>query len=337
MVQGELDGDEQVMRLVDGCDAVVHCAVGKEWGNRRRNFEINVDGSLRLAKAALAAGVRRFVHFSTISIYGDEGRLTGVLDEAMPPRPMKSSDYGQSKAASEQAVLSVAQEGLNAAIFRPARAFGPFSGIFVNNPLAAMAERRFHWLGDPNVPCDMIYVDNVVHAVVRALASPDGNVRGQIFNVGEGDTTTWREFYDYFARRLDFDLAEVEIDDPAKTRGRSNKHGLWGGLRTVVVSREFRALGRRVLDTDPIGAVPRWALNRFPAIERAARKIVRADGSLPVYRREPVRSSEIVHMGSGGAVASIDKARRLLDYAPLVPRERALELTLAWARHARIV
>lgn len=337
MVQGELDGDDQVRRLVDGCEAVIHCAVGKEWGNRRRNFEINVDGTQRLAKAALAAGVRRFVHFSTIAVYGDDGCLAGVLEECAPAAPAKDSDYGQSKAASELALLSVAQLGLNAAIFRPARVFGPFSGIFVNNPLAAMVERRFHWLGDPNVPCDMVYVDNVVHAVVRALESPDENVRGQIFNIGDGDTSTWRQFYDHFARALGFDLASVDIDKPANGREHSDKTGLWGGLRTVVGSREFRALGRRVLDTDPIGILPRWALNRFPAIERTARKIVRADGSLPVYRQEPPRSSDIVHMGSGGAVASIDKARRLLGYAPVVPRERALALTLDWVRHARIV
>jgi predicted dehydrogenase/nucleoside-diphosphate-sugar epimerase len=336
LVQGDLDGDDEVRRLVEGCDAVIHCAVGKVWGDRRRNFEINVGGSKRLAEAALAAGVRRFVHFSTISVYGDDSRLTGTLEEMMPPAPTKGSDYGESKAASEQAVLEVAQRGLNACVFRPARVFGPFSGIFVVNPLTAMAEGRFHWLGDPNVPCDMVYVDNLAHAVLRALESSDESVRGQVFNISDGDASTWREFYDYFAGELGFDLSAAPADDPFAHGNGHARRGLIGGAKSIVTSPEFRALGRRMLDTGPYGTLPRWALNRFPAIERTVRKIVGADGSLPVYRRELPKSDNVVHMGSAGAVASIVKARELLGYSPAVSRPDALELTLTWVRHARI-
>jgi predicted dehydrogenase/nucleoside-diphosphate-sugar epimerase len=336
MVQGELDREEELHRLVEGCDAIVHCAVGKVWGDRRRNFEINVGGTKRLAEAALAAGIRRFIHFSTISVYGDDSGLTGTLDETLPPAPIKGNDYGESKLASELAVLDVAKRGLNAAILRPARVFGPFSGIFIVNPVAAMVQGRFCWLGDPDVPCDMVYVDNVVHAVVRAFESADEKIRGQVFNVSDGEPTTWREFYEPFASELGFDLSAVRTDDPHASANGRHRSGLVGGVRNIVASAEFRALGRRVLDTDPLGTLPRWALNRFPAIERTVRKMVGADGSLPVYRREDATTSDVVHMGSGGAVANIEKARRLLGYSPVVSRDRALELTLAWARHARI-
>jgi hypothetical protein len=42
-------------------------------------------------------------------------------------------------------------------------------------------------------------------------------------------------------------------------------------------------------------------------------------------------------MGSGGALVSIDKLRRLLAFEPPVPYARAMALTLSWARHARVV
>jgi hypothetical protein len=42
-------------------------------------------------------------------------------------------------------------------------------------------------------------------------------------------------------------------------------------------------------------------------------------------------------LGSSPFLVRVDKARRVLGYQPLVPRPRALELTLEWVRHARLV
>jgi hypothetical protein len=47
--------------------------------------------------------------------------------------------------------------------------------------------------------------------------------------------------------------------------------------------------------------------------------------------------ADIVVMGSGGSVLSMEKARRVLGYAPLVPRDRAMDLTLEWVKHVRLV
>jgi hypothetical protein len=109
-----------------------------------------------------------------------------------------------------------------------------------------------------------------------------------------------------------------------------------GGLKAIVTSPEFKRLGRRVLDTRPIGTLPGWALEHVPGAERFARRMVGADDSLPVYKREAATPQDIVEMGSGGALVSIEKLRRVLAFEP-VPRQRALDLTLGWVKHARIV
>jgi hypothetical protein len=108
------------------------------------------------------------------------------------------------------------------------------------------------------------------------------------------------------------------------------------GVGTVLRSSEFKALGRRILQTDPIGTLPRWSMQQFPALERGVRRLVKADGSLPVYHRAEKRPEDVVHMGSGGALISIEKAQRVLGYAPVVDRQQAMDLTLAWIRHARL-
>lgn len=344
MVQGDLSDDEKVASLVEGCDAVVHCAVGTVWRDRAANFAINVDGTRRLADAAIASGVERFVHFSTISVYGDDGQLTGVLDESTPLRPTRGNDYGETKAAAEAVIVKAARQGLNACIFRPARVFGPFSRIFVMNPLMAMAQNGFRWLGSPDVPSDMVYVDNLIEAILLAFEAPEQNMRGEAFNVSDGDPMTWRAFYDHFADGLGLDLSNVIVEPPRSVDNRSSLQRAmhWpleavGSLKDVITSSEFKSFGGRVLASDPIGTLPRWTLQKYPGMERLARRMVNADDSLPVHRREDQADECMCHMGSGGALVSIEKAQRLLGYAPPVSRQDALETTLGWVRHARLV
>jgi predicted dehydrogenase/nucleoside-diphosphate-sugar epimerase len=343
MIQGDLKSPEEARRLTADCDAVVHCAIGTAWGQRREIFSVTVDGTRHLAEAAREAGCRRLVHLSTISVYGDDSVLTGVLDEATPIRPTKGSEYGESKAAAERVIQQAAARGLSAVLLRPARVYGPFSRIFIMRPLEAIAKGGFRWLGSPDVPADMVFVDNLAEAIVRCLEAPAEKVTGEVFNVGDGSDLTWRDFYQFFAGRLGLDLSRAPVDQPAATSARGN--GLLGfpgrcfrGAKGVVTSREFRALGRRVLETDPLGTVPRWALERFPRLERLARRLVKADGSLPVYRHAGGSSPDATaQMGSAGARVSIEKARKVLGYQPPVPTDRALELTLEWIRYARIV
>lgn len=337
MVQGDLGSKTDLLALMEGCDAVIHCAIGTAWGEPKKIFEVTVEGTRRLAKAALKAGVKRFIHVSTMSVYGDDLQLTGWITEEQPVRPAKGSVYGESKAKAERVVWYYAGKGLPAVVFRPARVFGPFSNIFITRPLQAMKEGGFSWLAPPDVPCDMVYVDNVVEAFLCALFAPEERVCGEAFNIGDEDETSWRDFYAYFAERLGLSLPEgVSAQEVSQAGG--FLRGFVNGFVQIFTSPEFKAFGRRVLQTDPIGTIPRKMFENIPALEKAARKLVRADDSLPIY--EPSSGKEPglrVFMGSGGSVLSIEKLRRLADYKPLVAREEALEKTLSWVKYAKIV
>lgn len=341
MVQADLRDKSHALALVRDCDAVVHCAIGTEWGRRREIFAVTVGGTQNLLQAASRANVKRFVHLSTISVYGDELILTGTIEESCPLNPVRGSEYGESKLAAERAVTRAARRGLEAIILRPARVYGPFSRIFIDRPLRAIACGGFRWLSNPDVPADMVYVDNVVAAILAALSAPSSAARGEAYNVGEESAVTWREFYGYFAERFGLELPQdVFLDRSSRTRSvKWYSPAAWArGLREVVTSPEFKRLGRRVLDTPPIGSLPSWAIQNFPAVEKFARRLVGADDTPPVYyRRAPVRQLTQVEMGSAGAVVSITKARRLLGYNPSVSLERGLDLTAQWVEYARLL
>ena len=180
----------------------------------------------------------------------------------------------------------------------------------------------------------MVYVDNVIHGIALALEAPADRVAGETFAISDGDPITWYDFYRYFADAMGVDAASIQT---MPTDNRMQGRGLLGAVRTIVTSPEFKKLGRRVLDTDPIGTLPRRLLEKFPASERAVRQLIRADDSLPVYRREPAAAAEIVVMGSGGALVSIAKLRRVLGFEPPVTISAGLDLTLRWASASRLI
>lgn len=342
MVQGDLGSPQEVQRLVEGCDAIVHCAIGTSYGDRKKIFAVTVGGTRNLAAAALAARVSRMVHISTIAVHGID--VKGVLDESAPICPPTGDDYGESKTEAERIVLEAVGKGLCATILRPVRVYGPFAQTFINRPIEAMAQKTLRLMEAADQPACMVYVDNVVEMIVRALEAPEAAVKGEAFIAADDNDMTWREFYEYFANGLGLD-APAMLAPEEKVSAPPQRRGHWwswpsvglAGVKTVLRSSEFRGLGKRILETDPWGRLPRWTLERFPFVERWLRKWFRVDG-LEIYRRPTGASRpQLVTLGGSGFSVRIEKARRTLGFVPAVPAERAMELTLEWIRHTRLV
>src|SRR3954462_770091 len=104
-VDGALDRPETLQKLATGADAVIHIA-GLLTARDRGDFEqVNVGGTANIIDAARKAGVKRFIHVSSLAA-----------------REPELSDYGWSKARSEQVVGA---RGLDWTIVRPPAVYGP--------------------------------------------------------------------------------------------------------------------------------------------------------------------------------------------------------------------
>lgn len=124
---GDFTDADLIDRALDGADAVIHAAafhaphVGLV---PDYEFErVNVDGTARLAKVAMAAGVARFVLTSTTALYGHAkvaGKCTWI-DEDLEPQPV--SIYHRTKLAAEHALEGVAAEGFAVRALRMSRSF----------------------------------------------------------------------------------------------------------------------------------------------------------------------------------------------------------------------
>ena len=110
-----------------GVDAVVHLAARVHHPNEEHAAElydsVNMQGTMQLAQAAVRAGVSRFVFLSTILVNGSstDGRGPFTPGDEVVPRGV----YGQSKAAAEAALQSLAsQSRMQVAVVRPPLVYG---------------------------------------------------------------------------------------------------------------------------------------------------------------------------------------------------------------------
>jgi predicted dehydrogenase/nucleoside-diphosphate-sugar epimerase len=338
MVQGDLCSAHDLARAVAGCDSVVHCAVGTEHGNRHALYAVTVGGTEKLLAAAREAGVSRFVHLSSVGIH--DAARPGTIDETTPVAPLRGDVYGQTKARAERAVLRAAAAGLPAVILRPGCVYGPHGFTFVINPLRALAEGRLVLEGSAGTPSNTVYVDNLVEAIERALDLPAEWARGALFAIGDGDDCTWGEYYGDLAGRLGVTVPTAAAPAPSPGRWPNPLRGLLAWCRAgkeIFASAEFKSLLKKSLNTDPPGRLPRWLLERFPGLERGLRRRLRMDRPVIYRRPEPAALGGPVCVTPRQGRICIDRARKVLGYEPLVPRERALQLTWEWACHARIV
>jgi len=149
---------------VEGCDAVVHLAnIAHTSASAADLQRVNVEGTIAQARAALAAGARRFVYLSSIK--------AAQPDDA----------YGRSKLRAEQALLGLAN--LEPVILRPPLVYGPrvkanFLALLraIDRgwplPLASIENRR-----------SLVYVGNLVDAILACLGGP---AQGRTYAVSDG-------------------------------------------------------------------------------------------------------------------------------------------------------
>lgn len=177
------------MRAVEGADAIVHLAArvhmtGESTPDALPLFRaVNAAGSATLARAARAAGVRRLVLLSTTTVYGDRS-LGRPFDEASLPAPV--TPYARSKLEAEQLVAEALRgSSTEFVVLRPplvygAGAKGNFERLVrlvrrgIPLPLASVHNRR-----------SLVYVGNLVDAIVRCLYHP--GAAGHTYVVSDGE------------------------------------------------------------------------------------------------------------------------------------------------------
>jgi nucleoside-diphosphate-sugar epimerase len=147
--------------------------------------EINQKGTIRLAKVAREAGVKRFVFSSTCSVYGAQGGDCAVETSATLPL----TAYAATKVAAERELVAMADDGFETVCLRNATAYGFSPRLrldLVVNYFAAGAAAMSSLLvrSDGLSWRPLVHVKDICRAFLAMLDAPAASVNGQIFNVG---------------------------------------------------------------------------------------------------------------------------------------------------------
>jgi nucleoside-diphosphate-sugar epimerase len=173
----------------EGFDAVIHLAElsNDPLGQNRPEitFKINHEGSVRIAKAAREAGVRRFVYASSCSVYGVGSG--DFLDETSAVNPQTA--YAHCKVNVERDLTPMADDRFSVVFLRNATAYGPSPRMrfdIVLNDLSALAciNKKIAMVSDGSPWRPIVHIEDICEAMRCAAEAPADAINGQVFNVG---------------------------------------------------------------------------------------------------------------------------------------------------------
>ncbi len=275
IVKGVLGNAEDARRLVFGCDAVMHIAAVYRTAGHPDSYyrEVNVEGTRLLLEAAREAGIRRFVHTSTVGVHGDV--QNPPADEDAPIAP--SDIYQETKAEADVLAREFGRtHGLEVAIVRPGAIYGPGETRLLK-VFKAIARGRYAVVGSGRAHYHLVYIDDLVLGFLLALDRKEA--AGETFIIAGPKSLS----QDELAREV------------AKATGGS----VW----------PFH--------------IPAWPIQRLGDVVEAV--CVPLGIEPPIHRRR-------VDFWVKNRSFSIEKARRLLGYAPAVDVPEGIARTARWYR-----
>jgi nucleoside-diphosphate-sugar epimerase len=274
-IVGEVDDRAAIQGAVTGCDIIYHVAAAYREARHtdQHYWDVNVGYTSNLLDAARAAGVRRFVHCSTVGVMSHIEHPPA--DEEHPHQPADIYQYTKSE-AEKLALAAHRQYGVPVTVARPTAIYGP-GDMRLLKMFRLIAERRFVLLGYRDIYYHMVHVDDLV-AGLQLLGECPAAV-GQVF--------------------------------------------ILGGPRYYKLTYIVGLIAAAVGVPPPQRRLPAWP---FQIAGTICEKICIPLGiEPPIYRRR-------VDFFTKSRAFTIEKARRLLGYAPAIELEVGIPATVDWYR-----
>ncbi|HEY1952817.1 MAG TPA: NAD-dependent epimerase/dehydratase family protein [Gemmatimonadaceae bacterium] len=300
LVPCDVRSTESVRAAMQNVTAVVHCAHGDE--------NTNVEGTRIVLDEARRAHVKRVVHLSTVAVHG---RAEGKITENSPLSP-GADPYARSKVRTEELCAEYSQNGQEIVVLRPTIVYGPYSNLWTVEFAQRLSTGEW-FLPDRYTQgiCNLVYVDDMVKAVVASLRKE--SAAGETFIINGEERPTWSEYF----HALNDALGLPPLEPASAVRSRF-KAGMMLPVRKTakLILKRFQPLVLRIYQRS----------NLAKLLMRRAEAAIR---NSPTPAEFDLYSRKVSFEES--------KAREKLGYHPAFSMRDGVALSVAWLRDQRYV
>ncbi|ADE16353.1 NAD-dependent epimerase/dehydratase [Nitrosococcus halophilus Nc 4] len=196
IVIGSVTDKDVIDKAIEGVEIVYHLAAAQHEANvpDQHFWEVNVAGTRNLLEASRKDNVKRFVHGSTIGVYG--AAMEGEIDEDTPLQP--DNIYGITKREGEKLVLSY-KDRLPVVIIRISETYGPGDRRLLKL-LKAIDKKMFFMIGKGDNRHQLIFVDDLIEGLW--LAAKNDEALGQVFVLAGKEILTTNQMVATIAKVL---------------------------------------------------------------------------------------------------------------------------------------
>ena len=170
-VRGEITDARTLDQLLIGVDLVFHIAgdyrVGIKESDHEEMFRTNVDGTIIVLDAAVAAAVKTIVYVSTVGVFGNTRGKVVDEDYERPDRDFLSY-YDATKYMAHRTARARAAAGAPIVVAQPGAVYGPGDHSELGAQIEQAARGKYTIRAFPELGFTMSYVDDVADGIVLA-------------------------------------------------------------------------------------------------------------------------------------------------------------------------
>ncbi len=327
LLQIDIADRPALLNVLSGATHVVNCTRGPR--------SVMVDGLRNILEGCRAAGVGRFVHLSSVMVYGDPPHPESQHEEAPTNPPPGPESYGMIKLEQDKMVLDAVSHGLPSVVLCPPNISGPFSG-YVVGIVNGLRNGSFALIDDGGGPCNLIDVRNLCHAMELALDAGGTALDGTRMFVTDGERVTWKDVVTELFEIAGTDkVRQIERAELRRLAGRgaAGKSPSIGGSIRHLVSSDVRAALRK----DPLLAkLDHAARTAVTKLGRGVETKLRLgiEGPTPISKPDMYANltvglcaqqlREVWHLS--------DKAERVLGFRPPISFRQSMVDFRTWYR-----
>ena len=211
IVPGDIADTESLKPAFAGVEYVLHAAADTR-GDKEAGESSTVQGTRNVLALSAQFKVRKLVYISSCSVYGtadyNEGEV--VTEESMLERfPEQRGAYSHAKFRAEQLVINaMAEEKIPIVCLRPGTIYGPGSDLYSPMLGLSLGNKIFAVIGNGDFILPLVYVDNMVEAILAATISPFAS---RIYNVIDPEKVTKKQYMEDLVHKLYPDSRTVYV------------------------------------------------------------------------------------------------------------------------------